>query len=216
MSVAFLQNTEWRQVTTPEWTVDHWGTDHCRIMWRGRSDKRIAFEDSLKRWDTMPGYSGMRLENWNGIFSSPSFPSVELRYLGFRSGTIPPTKITNGTSIQSAQGSGTDTGVDPNVEVSGNITYKANRTTYTWFETSAPNPTSRYDKVQIGTDPLEQIVSYSISDPNGKKRFVNYSAFVTIFNSLVRGNFVTDYVTEELIPGALWACRAEVDYKVIS
>lgn len=216
MSVSFIGRTDWRAVTNPEWSVDSWEVDHARVTWRGRVTAREEFEKTLERWAPMPNFSAMRLASWTSADISPSFPAVELHYTGFRFGRPPEVKAVDGESLQSAQGSGSYLIDGESVNVSGTITYMASRTSWTWFETQEPAQASRYQTVRNPVDPLTRIFSASIQDESGMRiHSVPYAAFVTVFNSLTRTNMVSDYQREPIIPGQLWACRAEVDYKVL-
>jgi len=163
------------------------------------------------------GYPMMRASGWIGSEDSPSFPGVIIKYIGFKSGTVPPVKIVDGVTSQSASGSGLDNSTEPPREVSGTFLYRASRTSYTWFETSTPPPYSRYQTVRFPIDPLSQIDSYSIQDSGGSSvHNVPYSAFITILNSMIRKVIVSNYEREELVPGLLWGCQADVDFRVVN
>lgn len=160
----------------------------------------------------------MRLASWSTSNPTVSFPEVELLYIGFRDGSIPPPKSEDGTSLQTAQGQGTDP--TSGQSITGSFTYQAARTTWTWFEKATPPAKPRYATVRDMTDPLSasRITAYSFQDSNTQKRVnsIPYSAFVTIFNSLLRRVVVADYHREMMIPNTVWACRADVDYRVIN
>lgn len=212
MSITFRGVTKWTQVKQPEWTVDNWGVDQAAVLFRGPSTGKQAFEDSLRRWTTMPSFQGMRLANWSSSVITPSYPGVELHYVGFRRGDVPPAKPVDGISTQTAQGQGTDTATQE--EVSGSFTYIASRTTWTWFEKTLPDPVNpKFRIVRNPQDPLSRITSYSIQSNTTGKRLNNipYSSFVAIFNSLKRVIVIANYEREMIIPDALWACRCDMD-----
>lgn len=213
-NIIFRGDTNWQQVKQAEWSQDSWGLDHARVLYRGPSTKKIAFNNNIRRWGAMIGYPGMKLEGWSDAIITPSYPGVEFQFVGFRSGNLPPVKPVDSFSTQVAQGQGRDTATGRNV--SGSFTYRASRTTYTWFETSLPNPQNpRYAIPRNALNPLSQILSYSIQDDNGKKvNTIPFSAFTAVFNSLSVGIQVSDYEREEIIPKALWACRSTVDYAI--
>jgi hypothetical protein len=215
MSIIFRGDTRWQQVKQTEWTIDSWGLDRARVLFRGPSTGKKAFEDRLVRWENMPNYPGMKLESWNSVIITDSYPGVEKMYVGFKSGALPPAKPVDGYSTQTAQGAGTDTATGR--KVSGSFTYKASRTTWTWFETTLPNPvTPRYASVQNPVDPFDSITSYSIQDDTGRRtNSVPLSAFTAVFNSLVKRVMISDYVREQIQPNALWACSCVADYVIV-
>lgn len=217
MSVTFLGDTDWKQRATTVWSVDSWGCDHARILYRGSRILKEDFEKTLIKFANMPGFNQMRLERWNNVDMTPSFPGIEAFYGGFKDGKVPQLKVIDGTSIQSVQASGTDNSTGSAIQVSGSFTYMATRTTYIWFEQSQPSRTPKYAKVNDGVNPLLNIITYSIIDSStGLSRAVSTSAFVSIFNSLVPKDWVTNYETEVILPGVLWGCRADVDYKLFN
>lgn len=216
MSVRFIGDTEWRQAQQIEWHVDFWGVDRGRILYRGRSTGKDAFENKLKKWQEAAEWPGMKLAGWQSVIITPSFPGVELELIGFKNaGNIPDPKPHDGFAVHTASGSGVDTILDKTV--SGTFTYKAARTTWTWFETSLPSNTPKHATVRRPINPLarENILAYSIEDDEGRPQIVNMSSFVAVFNSLVTRVVVSSYDIDELVPGELYACRTEVDYKVL-
>lgn len=213
MAVKFIGNVAWEPAEDPSWTVDNWGNDRVNIVFRGARILKDAFERTLQRWTSLAGFPGMKLQGWSNQSYTPNFPGVVLTYIGFRDGTLPPVKHVNSLTTQSVQGEGTDTTTEE--VVSGTIVYRAARSSYTWFETSKPAKTSRYTTVDDQTDPLTRIVSYSIQKKSTGESINNvpYSSFVAIFNSLRRREIVTEYNMEEIVPGSLWGCHADVDLK---
>lgn len=216
MSVIFNGNTNWIQRAPTLWQVDSWGVDHARILFRGRLTGKDAFENSLLKWGSMPGFPQMRLEGWNSIEMTPSFPGVELHYVGFKNGSVPQVRFTDGNSAQSAQGTGVDTATGANV--SGTFIYRAERTTWTWFENAEPSTVPRYGTVRHLVDPMSNILGYSIQDDDTGKELntIPFSAFVAVFNSLRRVMVPSSYEREMIIPNLVWACRADIDYKLLS
>ncbi len=216
MSVRFVGRYVWEPVAMSEWTVDHWGMDNVNVTYRGSRDLKTAFENSIVPWHTLNGYPLMRAASWVGANTTPSFPEVVIRYIGFRSGNIPPVKIVDGTTSQSAQGSGIDTATGR--RVSGTFLYRASRTSYIWFEKTTPLPVSKYQAVRFPIDPLSQIDAYFLQDEDTGKvvNSVPFSVFTTVFNSLIRKIIVGNYEREELIPNLVWGCRADVDFRVVN
>lgn len=218
MSVQIINVPDFEIVKQPEWDRDNWGADTAQLLYRGPASKKESFELTMmsKRWDSMPGFPNMRLSHVSSQIITPSFPGVVLHYIGLRDNKVPPVKAVNGSSIQSATGSGVDTATKQ--RVSGNITYKASRTTYTWLETSAPPNTPKYSVVIDPLDPFQNIIGYQIqNDDTGKPtNSIPLSSFVAVFNSLVKKMMVSSYEREPLIPDVLWGCTAEIDYKFIN
>ena len=214
MAIKYVGNVQWEETEELQWSVDNWGVDQAVSVFRGALSLKKQFEDSLQRFTPLPGFPGMQLARWNNVAYVPVFPGVALVYIGFRNGSIPPVKKTNDLVVQSAQGQGTDTATGD--EVSGTFLYRAARTSYQWFETKKPALQSRYNTVDDTTDPRTRVINYSIQKVSDGSNLNNvpYSSFVAIFNSLVPRVIVSTYSTEELIPGALWGCRADVDYKL--
>lgn len=212
--VRFLQDTAWKQATRAEWSTDSYGVDNARVLWRGRADQFELFQNRIKRWEHMPGYSSMRLQGYNGQNITPSFPGVEFNYIGFRDGSVPPDKHTGGNSIQSATASALDRATGR--EVQGTFYYKASRTSHVWFEKQIPPVVCPKTEILDKTDPLATVIWHEIIDAGtGTPRRVPYSAFVAVFNVLKRGVFVTDYTYEEVVPNDLWACRCDLDFKIL-
>lgn len=216
MAITYKGNVTWEETEDLVWSVDNWGVDQAVSVWRGSRDLKKQFEDSLQRFSPLPGFPGMQLARWNNQTYVPVFPGIALVYIGFRSGTIPPVKKVNDLTTQSASGQGIDTASGD--EVNGTFLYRAARTTYTWFETKKPALTSKYNTVEDTTDPLSRISSSQIFNTGDGRQIysVPISAFVAVFNSLRRVIVVSSYSTEELIPGALWGCKADVDYKLLN
>ncbi len=215
MPVRYIDNVQWIQRAQTVWTVDSWGCDRARVLYRGAATLKDAFEQTIKRWSAMPGFSNMRLAEWNGVEMTPSFPGIEVHYVGFR-GEVPGVRYVDGTSLQTAQGAGTDT--TTSTAVTGSFTYLASRTTWTWYEKTKPGKASRYNTVNDQVDPLTRIMSYHMENPDTGRPIntVPYSAFVAVFNSLVKKVVVSDYERELIVPDLIWACRADVDYKLIN
>lgn len=212
--VEFSGDTIWRQAQQAEFTTDSYGVDSARVLWRGRSTLYESFQNSLKRWESMPGYPMMRLQGSTGQIITPSFPGVELNFIGFRDGSVPPDRHIGGRSLQSATASAIDRATGR--EVSGTFYYYASRTSYVWYEKQQPPEVCPKTEVLDKQDPLKSILWYEIIDSGtGTPRRVPYSAFVAVFNQLRRGIFVTDYSYEEVFPNDLWACRCDLDYKIL-
>jgi hypothetical protein len=214
--ITFTGNTSWEQAKQTEWSVDSWGVDHAKLLWRGRSTLKDAFENNLRKFEGMPGFPLMKLEGWNSTILSPSFPGVELNFIGLKSGTVPEAKCSQSLTLASAQGQGTDSITGR--QVSGSFNYLASRTSWSWFERQLPPILCPKTEILDRTDPLSRIVSYSIQDSATGQANNNilYSAFVAVFNTLVRKVLVTNYEYEEVFPDNLWACKCDIDFKVVN
>ena len=213
MPVVFRGDTNWQRVAEPEWTREGWEYDQCAVLFRGPRTKKDTFENAIPRFETMPGFPGMRLKNAQSQNVTPSFPGVVKNYVGFRAG-IPPAKGVSSIAAAVARVTGTDTASGK--AISANVAYRAARTAWTWYEISTPaadNP--RYRTVINATDPRTRIDYIAIEDEDGKTT-VPYSAFVAIWNALAVEYAVTDYQTEPIVPGAIWHCSACVDYRIRS
>lgn len=224
MPVTFIPDSEWAQSGDIEWSrVGGWEIDQATIPWRGRRDKKKQFEDTIVRFSGMPGYPLMRLSEWSNSGGTVSYPQVDLKYVGFRNGAIPPQKGVNNVSFQSIQSSGTDTSIGNPTSgkvVSGTFYYQATRTTWTWYETSTPPQTPRYSNVLRPIDPLQAITGYSItaSGDNGVTNtpvnFVTLSVLAAVTRNLTTRTEVDSYDQDEIIQGALWACSASCTLKL--
>jgi hypothetical protein len=213
MAVRYLPNIEWQQVEEPAWGVNNWEMDVARVTFAGPRPKMKAFQDRLDRdrWSVMPLFKTMWLADWSNNNSSQVFPRIDLTYIGFRSGNVPPARPVDGISLQSVQASGTDPVSSD--EVSGSFSFKASRTTWTWFERREPALTPRHTTVRKPIDPLTQIQGYSFTNSTGEAvNSIPYSSFVSVFNSLSRVVNVSSYECEMMVPGTIWACRSEIDY----
>lgn len=216
MPVRYIGDTTWAQSELPSWSIDGWGMDHATIPYRGRADQKKQFEDSLSRWSSMPGFANMRLSNWTSNPKTPSFPEVQLNYIGFRSGVIPPVKSIDSIVTGQAQGSATVVVAGVSKQVSGSFLYRCSRTTWIWFETSEPSQNARYYQVRNAINPFTGIYYYSLTDDSTGKPInsIGLSALGAVFNSLRAQYIVSNYERELLIPGMLWGCRAEVDWRL--
>lgn len=216
MGIAILGDCTWRQLTYPQWTVDGFGMDHATVRYNGWVLLKEQFESQIQKFQTMGGVGAvgsMMLENWSDAGGTANILNLDAHYIGFRNGQIPQVKYIDGTSYQSAQGSGTDTATGE--KVSGTIFYYASRTTWTWFETSQPPSIPRYNTTHATVNPFSTIQSAAIQSDQGDAVFdVPYSSFVAVFNSLRARYTVSDYTSEILIPGKLWACQSIIDYKL--
>lgn len=219
MAIEFIGNCEWQRVTDPQWTVDSWGVDTAKLLFRGRRDKKLAFEKAIQRFQTMPGFSQFRMEQWSNSGGTENLPGVEFSYKGFLSGTTPPVKIVNSNTRQSAQGSGTDTSTDNPTSgqtISGTVYYRSYRSTYTWFETSSPAATPRYTAVQgPSTIQAGDILGYNVKAGNGADAYsvnsLTFAQLYAVLNSLAPRTIYSDYQREPIINGALWGCSVSCD-----
>lgn len=226
MPITFIGNCEWEQSMDIEWSkVGGWDIDQATVLWRGRRDKKKQFEDSIIRFAGMPGYPLMRLADWANGGGTVNLPGVELKYTGFRNGSIPPQKGNNDISSQSVQCSGVDTSIGNPTSgktVSGTIYYKASRTTWTWYETSTPPISPRYQTVIQPVDPRSTIYRYALgassspTDPSVPVGFVSESVLAAITRGLFVYADVADYSQDQIIQNALWACSCTVDWKMFS
>lgn len=218
MATKFIGDVEWEVAEPTLYNVDNWGLDEAKVLYRGAAPKMAAFADTLPRFGSLAPHPSMYLVHWDVVNITPSFPGIELVYKGFRSGTIPPVKISDGVSLQTAQGEGTDSTFDPARKITGSFLYRAQRTSYNWFEKQDPHGQCRYSTVRIKINPLSQIIAYHMSDPETGEpiNWVRYSSFIAVFNHLLVQEIVSDFGCEEVIPRTLWACHSDVDYKIVS
>lgn len=227
MAVQFRGDVKWEQVQDLIWGIDNWGLDTVKVLFRGSRLLKVAFENTLQRWTPLPGYSGMRLQGWSDTPITPSFPGIELTYIGFRTGVVPPKKRVDGTNIQSVTtqadipeslltGGGSP---DTLITTQGEFIYTASRTDWMWFETSTPPLTPRYNTVTDTTDPLtpERLIKYSVTAPlDGHAYYdVPLAAFTILYNKIIRKIQVVEYSREELVPGTLWGCKSTVLYSAV-
>lgn len=224
MSVKYIGDVKWGQVQDLMWSIDNWGLDNVKVLFRGARTLKTAFENTLQRWTPLPGYSSMRLANWTDTPVTPSFPGIELTYIGFRTGVVPPFRRVDGLNVQSVttQAEVPENLVNPDgdpetlVTISGEFLYRAARTDWTWFETGTPPLTPRYNAVTDKTDPLTpaRVIKYSISNPSTGQYYyqVSLAAFTILYNKIIRLIQVQDYQREELVPGSLWGCKSSVVY----
>lgn len=223
MSVRFIPSTQrFVQVAEAEWNLSGWDTDQATILWRGpRTDlKRFLDDINGKRFQPMPNFSRMWLNDVQERNITPSFPGAELMYVGFRNGQIPPVKVENDTSSQVASGQGVDNAPSSPTfgkQISGQITYNASQTTYTWFENSQPNINPRYNTVDQKQAPVITGVSINpVIGDDGLPIPVTTSAFTAVINSLGLELVVADYDRVPLVPGILWGCRSIVQWRIKS
>lgn len=218
MNPRFIGNCEWEPVEDIKWTVGSYGEDRAKVQFCGRRDKKEEFENSIVRFQPLEGFPAMRLNGWSNSGGTINVPGVELEYIGFRSGSIPPVKAVNSFSYQTAQGSGTDTSTGETV--GGSIYYRASATTYTWFETSVPGESPRYSNTQLSQNPFDNIRGYHITKQtaSGEKTVntISFGELYAVFNSLIAQDIVQEYSREPLIEGALYACSSRVDYMLTS
>lgn len=219
MAVEYIPFTQqWIQGERPKWSVNGWDMDEASVMWRGPAPLKKAFEDSLVKFAPMPScailrdpsYPQMWLKNWQNSGGTPSFPGVELSYVGFRSATIPKEKAVNCRSAQvaSATAQATDENGNP-ITISGVFKYFASRTIWTWFETSQPAKSPKFNTVLNSINPGNTIYAFSGTGSGS----LSTGQFTQLLNSLTLEMVIGEYEQEPVIPGALWACRSSVDYK---
>lgn len=228
--VTFIPAINFVQVAEPVWSMDGYGCDKASVKWRGPRTSLKAFQDALIRFSSMPAsntkyrlaaagpYPTMYLVDWQAANETASFPSVTLDYLGFKNGIIPPpAKPIDSTSSQQVNGEGTDTATGD--KVTGTIQYRASRTTWSWFMNSIPPsfPPPQYAIVNSPLDPFNNIESYrmQVQATGQQTNSIPYSSFVAIINSLARQTVVSNYEREPLVPGLLYACRSDVDFKLV-
>lgn len=221
MPVTFRPaSQQWIESGDPEWTVNGWDMDVASVLWRGPRTGSDSFLASIVKFAGMPGFARMWLESYDKTNITPSFPGVQKRFIGFRDGNIPPQRRVNGTSSQVVTATGVDNAPSSptfGLTLSGTFTYLASRTTWTWFETSTPAITARYNTVDQAIDPLSRLQNVAIQPAIGTDGQIiqpTYSSFVQIYNNLARELVVTDYEREELVPGTFWACRSQVEYRL--
>lgn len=215
MGVSYIGFAAWLQVAEPEWTKMCWDISRASILFRGPRPGKTSFENGIADFESMPGYAGMRLIEYQSKNQTASFPAVEKMYVGFRFG-VPQVKGTSSYSAQTARVSG----VNPTMgnKVSATISYKASRTLWEWWETATPAATARYANDMINpVDPRVQITNgeaiVQIETEDGSTT-VALSDLGTIINAAVPFVYVSDYTPEPIIPGAIWKCSATIDYKI--
>lgn len=208
---SYTGNCDWRQITNPEWSTDCWGLDEATIQFSGRRDKCKAFEDTLTGFVAMPEVGGMYLRTFS-TKDHRSFPIIDARYVGLRDGRLPDVQADDCISVQTVSTSGT-TGTGK--KISGEFTYRASRTNYQWIESSNPSNTPRFNLVRRQTNPIDNLISWRITDDTGKSAQVPYSEFVTLLNSLKLQVVTSDYNPADLVPGRYWGCKCTCDYVLI-
>jgi len=212
------------QVADPEWQRNAWDTDECSILYRGPRTKVDAFMQSIdgKMFTSLQNFPTMWLNAYEKTNMTANFPGVYLKYVGFRSGNIPPVRRVNDLSSQQASGQGTDKAPSSPTygkQLTGTFTYRASRTTWKWYERSTPPILPRYASVDQPIDPFQNLQNYTIQPvigDDGLPLAVTYAAFVAVINSLSRQIVVSDYEREELVKNTLWACTSIVEYRIQS
>jgi hypothetical protein len=210
MSIQFIGDCDWKAIDAPKWTLDGWGVDHAIVPYCGRKDKKDSFLSAIERFAALAGYEKVRLATANQSGGTINIPIVDLNFVGFRNGTIPPAKPANGTSAQSIALNGVTIASQVPGITSGTISYKASRTTWTWFETSVPDALPRFNTVDQKTDPFLTITSF----PTNSLTFDKSLALTQLRLLFLAKEVVAEYVREPLIPNALYACSSTVDYKL--
>ncbi len=211
--MTYVGNVQFEKVSEPIWSTEAHGMDQAILPYRGAAPLKPDFEATLVNFAQLADHPRMYLVGYSDD-GDPIFPTVDLRFIGVR-GAIPPVKLVNSTVLQTVSTSGMvqgkdSEGADIEVQASMEATYYASRTTYQWIEDKIPALTPRYATVIAAVSPRP--VGYRISAPGTASGTVNYSAFVTLLNTLRQEERVTDYTREEVVPGKLWACESTVDY----
>jgi hypothetical protein len=207
MAVRFIGDVTWRDASEIVWSTNDYGLDIARIPYRGAVTGKKAFEDKLRRWMPILAYPRMYMTHYSddgGLI----FPTVDVHFVGIRK-DVPPPRITDTTTWQVVS---TTASVDVDgtpTDVSMEATYVTSRTTYQWVEISQPSPNPRYSTVRNAVNPTPR--SYKIRGDDGGPVTVDYSTFVTLFNSLRREVIASDYVRDEIVEGRIWQCSIVVD-----
>lgn len=210
MSVTFIPNVAWQRVAEPEWVVDSWGIATATIKWRGPRPGKEAAENQFQRFASLPlaGFTGMRLNRYKSANATPSFPAIDVEYVGFRGG-VPPPMGTPSISNQVIQVNGTD-------QASGNkfsaqVSYYASRTQWEWWEVGTPSYTTpRYSTVLNQQPPQIDWAQIVNQDPT---QGVAASELTAAFNLLIPEIVISDYVVTPIVPNAIYRCTSSVDYK---
>lgn len=206
------------QIAIPEWSLNGWEMDEASIMYGGPRPDSDRFLGTVARFEVMPGFQRMYLRQAQRRNATPSFPRVEKQYVGFKSGVIPPVKRVNDTSSQTVSGQGVDNTTSSPTSgktISGQVTYNAAQTTWTWFELSTPAPKPRYASVDQDRDPeITEVSVNPITGDDGKIVMPTFSALTAVINSLKQELVVSDYEREEVVKGILWACRSIVQHRI--
>lgn len=215
--ITYTGNVAFEEAGDPVWTVDHYGLDSCRWPWQGAEFLEKAFVDGLIRFQNIANHPRVYLMGW-GNDQNPIFPTVELTYSGLRNGRLPPAKAVDSKSVQTVQAVITAaTGKYSGKQITMELTYRASRTQYNWIEDSLPNKNAPlYGTVRNPVDPLNlsngAILQRRVTDDKGAVGSLDIGTFTQLMNALLKVTEVSDYTSEEIVPGALWACSSTADY----
>lgn len=157
------------------------------------------------------------LDDWEQSDESRAFITVTLNYLGLLNGILPFPKPVDDLSLQTAtiQVNNFITVPDaPDVGTTTALTvqYRAAQTTWTWVETSQPNPnTPKYTAITSKASPWDNIATTYATTTSG------VVTPGTDFVKLVRGphlpgrgvvETVTGYNVTEVLHGLFWLCSS--------
>lgn len=213
MAVRYLGNCNFQAQSDPVWSSDYWELDVAKVPYRGQAPLRLAFENALVKWSTMPGYGRMFLIG-NSDDGDTVFPTVELTYTGCRK-DIPAARGVDSKALQTVQTSVTpSSGTWAGKTITLEAQFLASRTTWTWFELQKPPKLPRYATVRNPIDPLSSIRRWKVTTDTGATGSIGLAEFIQLINTLNVGLTLADYTVTDIVPNKVWGCQSVIDYSM--
>jgi len=207
----------------PIFSAGGFDLDTARVPYQGAATLKEAFTSGQVRFSSLSGYPKMYLMRWTDD-EDPVFPTVTLEYMGFKSGSAPPEKAEDGQILQTVSVTVTSLTYEPGeeIEIAMDVVYFAQQTNYTWYRLTAPPSGSQFAVARRLIDPASSVLSRTYKIVNapsssgitqGRVSSVDAATYTQLNNELNPAHVVTEYKSDELVPGALWRCSATVNYQ---
>lgn len=219
----FIGNVNFQAQRDPIWSGGGYELDTCSVPYQGAITYRDAFVNGLSRFATLSGFSKVWLMRWPSD-DEPHFPTVTLEYTGCKGGSVPPTKADDGQVVQTLTTTVTSTtyssGEDIDIEME--IGYYAQQTRYSYYVLGTPPSSPVNNTARRVIDPASSIYYRRyrvVSVPTdsettvGTIASVDTGTYTQLNNTLIPAHVVQEYMTDEIVPSALWHCLVSVNYQ---
>lgn len=210
--------------------------DSATLTMQGAPDYIQTFMDALTRGQAMSYLDGtgstVTLTNMWLVDATRSdnatYPEATLNFMGVID-ELPETQIEDSLATTNVSTTAlitdpadplytADAGT-PTTKLSLNLEYRAARTTYSWYDTTTPDPnTPQFSSVSNQSNPLDRVVRgqvTGINQPGAQVNTLSLSEMIVLTNSLTAQERIDDYKIEQPVPGKLWRCNVCAQYALV-